>query len=174
MDKARKHHQNIETCKGVAREDPNTRTCKLCVALNHTLFKKKNQPGFAHSYCKCEKPEVDLKKVTLDFPMKKITQYLLIHPSKSKLFSSWGYTMENAQEVYDQIARHAEAGYQSGNYVLGRLNENGQRIEIKCTIPGKGDKANQTYSFITGWMVYPNGKLHNNTPYARDDFKEAT
>ncbi len=35
--------------------------------------------------------------------MRKITHYLLIHPSKAGLIKNMGYTIENEQEVYDAI-----------------------------------------------------------------------
>ena len=164
--------KDIKMCRGQATEDTQTRTCALCVALNKTIFKKNNKPEYFHPHCKCEMKEVELKKVTLDFPMRKITEYLLVHPSKSELMKSWGYTMEDAQEIYDEIAENAKMQYLNGEYRLGKFNKNGQRIEMKCTLNGKKDKAGQVYSFITGWMVYPDGMLHNNTPYARADFKE--
>ena len=164
--------KDIRFCKGQAAEDSVTRTCALCVALNRTIFKKNNKPEYFHPHCKCEWKQIELREVTLDFPIEKITQYLLVHPSKSKLMNSWGYTMEDAQEIYNTIAENAKNQYLNGEYTLGRLNENGQRIEIKCILNGKKDKSGQTYRFITGWMVYPNGMLHNNTPYAKANKKE--
>lgn len=164
--------KDIRVCEGQATEDTQTRTCALCVALNHTVFKNSNKPEYFHPHCKCEMKEVELREVTLDFPIKKITEYLLVHPSKSKLLLSWGYTMEDAQEIYDGIAENAKIQYLNGEYRLGRLDKNGQRIEMRCTLNGKKDKTGQVYSFITGWMVYPDGMLHNNTPYARANFKE--
>ncbi|MBO5105593.1 MAG: hypothetical protein J6C29_01700 [Clostridia bacterium] len=46
------------------------------------------------------------------------------------------------------------------------LDGNGQRINIIIKIPRK-DKIGEV-SFATGWMVYPNGKIKLNTPYADD------
>lgn len=46
--------EDIETCEGVATGDKRTRTCKLCVALNHTVFRNVNRPEYVHPSCKCE------------------------------------------------------------------------------------------------------------------------
>ena len=46
---------------------------------------------------------------------------------------------------------------------LGLLNKYGQRISIRIEIPRKDKK--DTVSFISGWMVWPNGKINLSTPY---------
>ena len=53
--------------------------------------------------------------------------------------------------------------YVSGDYTLGILNKDGQRLSIRVEIPRK-DRAGMV-SFITGWMVYPNGQIQLTTPY---------
>ena len=50
-----------------------------------------------------------------------------------------------------------------GEYTLGKLNDKGQRISITIEIERK-DK-NSTVTFLSGWMVYPNGKIQLITPY---------
>jgi len=50
-----------------------------------------------------------------------------------------------------------------GNYELGKLNFQGQRISIRVTIPRKNGAGD--VSFITGWMVKPEGKIKLTTPY---------
>ena len=42
--------------------------------------------------------------------------------------------------------------YVAGEYILSKLNENGQRINIVIEIQRK-DKA-EMVSFVSGWMVY--------------------
>ncbi len=47
--------ENLDTCIGVARSDPTTRTCAICVALNDKVFHLINKPGeIMHLNCKCE------------------------------------------------------------------------------------------------------------------------
>lgn len=157
--------KDIKMCRGEATEDTQTRTCALCVALNKTIFKKNNKPEYFHPHCKCEMKEVELREVTLDFPIEKITRYLFVNEIKSKLIKTMGYLEEDAQEIYNGIAENARKQYLSGNYVLGNFNKNGQRITIYMKLKGKQEKADKIYEFKTGWMVYPDGELHNNTPF---------
>ena len=43
------------------------------------------------------------------------------------------------------------------------LNKYGQRISIRVELPRKNGDG--MISFITGWMVKPNGHIQLNTPY---------
>ena len=83
--------------------------------------------------------------------------------NKEKLFAKWGYTVEDAQWLQAEIEKQAREKYLSGEYKLGKLNEQGQRISIRITIPNRNGITN--VSFLTGWMVEPGGKLRLNTPY---------
>ena len=74
-----------------------------------------------------------------------------------------GYTVEDARWLQAEIERQAREKYISGEYTLGRLNWNGQRISIRITIPRKDGSGE--VSFITGWMGEPNGKLRLTTPF---------
>ena len=53
--------------------------------------------------------------------------------------------------------------YATGDYTLGRLDENGQRISI-CIELKRRDRP-ETVTYTSGWMVEPNGSLKLNTPY---------
>ena len=83
--------------------------------------------------------------------------------NKEKLFIEWGYTVEDARWLQAEIERQAREQYITGDYTLGKLNWNGQRISIRVTIPRKDGTGD--VSFITGLMVEPNGKLRLTTPY---------
>ena len=65
--------------------------------------------------------------------------------------------------MQSEIERQAREKYTAGEYTLGKLNWNGQGISIRITIPRKDGSGE--VSFITGWMVEPNGKLRLTTPY---------
>lgn len=54
----------------------------------------------------------------------------------------------------------------SGEYKLGKLNDKGQRISIRVEIPRKNKQ--EKVSFVTGWMVYPNGRIQMTTSYGGD------
>ncbi len=83
--------------------------------------------------------------------------------NKEKLFKEWGYTVSDAKWLQREINKQGLEKYISGNYVLGKLNKDGQRISIRIEIPRKGKTENA--SFITGWMAYPNGHIQLTTPY---------
>ena len=70
-----------------------------------------------------------------------------------------GFVLVNLKS---EIEKQALEKYISGNYELGKLNDKGQRISIRIEIARKdiGSKV----SFITGWMVFPNGHIQLITP----------
>lgn len=77
--------------------------------------------------------------------------------NKEELFKEWGYTIDDAHWLQAEIERQAREKYISGEYQLGKLNDKGQRISIRVTI-SRRDTENDVF-FITGWMVYPNGRI---------------
>lgn len=156
---------DIEVCGGTAIADPTTRTCDLCVAINRTIFKNNNKPDeHQHPFCKCKQIPTKLNDVIFDFSIRKIQDYLFVR--KIDLMRNMGYIIEDAQEVYDIIAEYAKREFLKGKYELGELNKHGQKVSITVELKGKRDKYERTYRFISGWMAYPNGKLHNNTPFS--------
>ncbi len=83
--------------------------------------------------------------------------------NKEKLFLAWGYTLEDAAWLQAEIKRQGLETYLAGDYQLGRLNNDGQRISIRISIIRRDNGS--AVSFITGWMVYPNGIIQLATPY---------
>ena len=73
------------------------------------------------------------------------------------------YTFLLKNVIIQKVEKQALEKYVSGDYMLGKLNQDGQRISIRVEIPRK-DKS-ETVSFVTGWMVYPNGLIQLNTPF---------
>ncbi len=73
------------------------------------------------------------------------------------------YTFLLKNVIIRKVEKQALEKYVSGDYMLGKLNQDGQRISIRVEIPRK-DKS-ETVSFVTGWMVYPNGHIQLTTPY---------
>ena len=120
--------------------------CLECLQLDGCWFAWDNAPLCPqHEKCHC-------RLEAIDYPH-----------NKEKLFIEWGYTVEDARWLQAEIERQAKEQYIAGNYILGKLNWNGQRISIRVTIPRKDGTGD--VSFITGWMVEPNGKLRLTTPY---------
>ena len=62
-----------------------------------------------------------------------------------------------------EIERQGFNKYISGDYSLGRLNEQGQRINIRIELERKDGTG--SVSFVSGWMVRQNGYITLNTPY---------
>ena len=160
--------EDIETCDGVAVYDEKTRTCALCVALNRTVFRNNNKPEYYHPNCKCENEEYELKKVTFDFPLRKVTQYLFVNENKKAMMRKMGYTAEDAQEIYDIIEREVENRFLLGNYVLKVLNENGQHFSVNIILNGKRDHMREKFKCHIGCVAWPYGKIKIATPLVQD------
>ena len=67
------------------------------------------------------------------------------------------------------IEKQAVEKYCAGEFQLGGLTEHGQRITILVELQsGTGD----ILTFLTGWMVFPDGRIVNTTPMASADRKK--
>lgn len=147
--------------------------CQECLMLDGCLFLEGNAPPCPHHpNCHCTLEPIDYAIVSLiasiDSDYGKFDPYLFNtqgrHPhGKDKLFREWGYTVADAQWLQAEMERQAREKYLAGNYILGKLNKDGQRISIRIEIPRKDGSGE--VSFLSGWMVYPNGKLRLTTPY---------
>lgn len=63
----------------------------------------------------------------------------------------------------EEIEKQGLEKYRNGDYTLGQLNVYGQRISIMVELPRKNGDGR--VSFITGWMVKPNGLIQLITPF---------
>lgn len=79
------------------------------------------------------------------------------------MFRSWGYSEADISFLIAEFEKQAYERYISGEYTLGKLNKDGQRISIRIELPRRDHEG--TVSFETGWMVYPNGHIQLTTPY---------
>ena len=57
----------MESCNGETTDDFSTNTCKLCVALNDTIFRNNNKPLYYHMKCKCRNLKTELYNADLIF-----------------------------------------------------------------------------------------------------------
>ena len=147
--------------------------CLECLQLDGCWFTWGNAPIWPHhEKCHCRLEEIDylvvLMNATAYSDYSKFDPYLFnttgIYPhQKEKLFKEWGYTVDDAKWLQAEMERQAREKYTSGEYTLGKLDIREQRINIRVTIPRKNEPGDVSY--ITGWMVLPNGKLKLNTPY---------
>lgn len=147
--------------------------CEECLRLDGCWFQKEKAPSCPHHpYCHCTLDPIPytivVSNASAHSAYSKFDPYLFNtkgeYPhGKDKLFHEWGYTVEDTHWLQAEIERKALEKYLAGDYSLGKLDKRGQRITIRVIIPKK-DGIGEV-SFITGWMILPNGELKLNTPY---------
>ncbi len=147
--------------------------CKTCLKLDKCWFLEDKKPRLPqHFFCHCETKPISYSRVvneaTADSAYSKFNPYLFdpenfYKHQKQKAFESWGYTIDDSEWLQETIEKQGIEKYVNGEYSLGKLDENGQRISIRVEIPKKG--SSEMVSFISGWTAYPNGHIQLNTPY---------
>ena len=78
------------------------------------------------------------------------------------MFESWGYSIIDSQYLQQEFVRQAQLAYSAGEYILGVLDDHGQRINISITLK---TATGEYVTFKSGWMVYPNGRIVLITPF---------
>lgn len=147
--------------------------CTDCLILNGCWFLGAKSPNAPlHLYCHCTTEPVSYSLVVsnaeTDSAYSKFDPYLFdpenqYKHQKGELFAQWGYTIDDAKWLQEEMERQAISKYVSGRYTLGRRDKNGQRINIRIELERKDGSG--TVSFISGWMVYPGGQIKLTTPY---------
>ena len=147
--------------------------CETCLKLDKCWFVDENKPLLPqHLYCHCTMKPLSLSRIlneaTAGSLLSKFDPYLfdpegVYEHGKGKLFESWGYSIAGSEWLQKEIEKQALEKYVAGQYTLGKLNKDGQRISIQVDLPRKD--TGDTVSFITGWMVYPDGHIQLTTPY---------
>lgn len=144
-----------------------TNHCAKCLNINGCCFPKNKMPDYPLHYgCHCKIESVTGINFKAECQIEKFTDYIFnpqINDGKKELFDSWGYGKMDSQWLQTEYCRQAQEKYSSGEFALNKLNDYGQRINIEITIPRKDGKGNVT--FLSGWMVYPDGKILLTTPY---------
>lgn len=145
--------------------------CLTCTALDGCYFLNSKSPrkeasdsdGLLHPRCHCTTKSISYEKVKqysfAELNLDKITKYIFGDNSKGKreLFESWGFTIKDSDLIKDKICLGAKENYLKGNYVLKKLDKFGQRLAIPVTL--------SSYTFYSGWMLHPEGRLVNTTPF---------
>lgn len=147
--------------------------CPDCLVMDKCWFARKSSPNAPlHPYCHCVKIPIPYDQVLAHAEAtsaySKYDPYLFNRDkryphSKEKMFESWGYTIEDAEWLQKEVEEQALHKYISGDYTLGKLNDKGQRINIRIELERKSGSG--SVSFLSGWMVQPNGQIKLNTPY---------
>ena len=147
--------------------------CPTCLKLDKCWFVKANMPMLPqHAYCHCT--TVPKSARTVQAQAKAESVYSKFDPylfdpngvyghKKDVLFRLWGYTIEDSVWLKEEMERQGLEKYISGEYTLNKLDSNGQRINVVIKIPRKD--TGEEVSFISGWMVMPNGRIKLATPY---------
>lgn len=147
--------------------------CPDCLVMDKCWFARKSSPNAPlHPYCHCVKIPIPYDQVLAHAEAtsaySKYDPYLFdvkgaYGHGKNKAFESWGYTVADSAWLQKELEEQALYKYISGDYTLGKLDKNGQRIDIRIELDRK-DKSGSV-SFLSGWMVYPDGQIKLNTPY---------
>lgn len=149
--------------------------CKPCTVLSGCYFVKSRLPkkkaegdGLLHPRCDCKlngivKPN---GKITANCPIGKFTDYIFSEKhagnGKLQLFRDYfGFTKEDSEYLKTEFDVQAKQKYLNGDYEIGKLDEHGQRISITITVDSATRK---NIKLVTGWMVYPLGKIVCTTP----------
>lgn len=118
--------------------------CMKCLVLDKCWFTFDNKPTYPkHPFRHCKIQQIPYEFVVgtakAESAYSKIDPYLFdtngaYGHGKNKVFESWGYTISDAAWLQKEIERQGFNKYISGDYSLGRLNEQGQRINIRIEL----------------------------------------
>ena len=78
------------------------------------------------------------------------------------MFGRLGFTIKDSQYLKEEYENQAVKNYCNSNYKLGKLDIQGQRINIDI----KFFKNGMDIIFTFGWMVRLKGEITNNTSVA--------
>lgn len=143
--------------------------CMECTALSGCYFKDEDRlkcPKHPqHENCDCKKNYTGAPNAVADCDINKFIGYIFSDKyasnGKRNLFEQLGFTYQDSQFLKLEYEIQARGKYLSGNYSLGKLDGNGQRMNIGIDFihPDKG-----LITFVSGWMIRPNGQITCNTP----------
>lgn len=143
--------------------------CGICLVLDKCWFDNNIMPLMPqHPMCHCTKKYISppIANVTSkgNCDINKFIGYIFSDKyawnGKRDLFESLGFSIEDSQYLKKEFERQAVEKYCNSQYVLGKLDENGQRINIDISF----QKADRSITFVSGWMIRPQGYITCNTP----------
>ncbi|MDR1939247.1 MAG: hypothetical protein LBQ40_00420 [Clostridiales bacterium] len=122
-----------------------------------------------HEKCHCIVKQIAApiagKTAIAKCPIEKFTEYIFADKyawnGKKELFYALGFDIMDAENLQAEFIKQAQEKYANGDYFLGKLNINGQHIDIEIAIEREGKRA---ATFVAGWMVRQKGVITNNTP----------
>jgi len=146
--------------------------CEVCLKLDKCWFTDETKPLLPqHPHCHCVVEVISPDKVRnearSECDIRKFNAYIFnpeYDDGKMELFESWGYDILDSEMLQKEYEHQALEKYIKGEYTLGKLDKEGQRISISIELSNKNKDIIVTA--ISGWMVYPEGKIRLNTPLA--------
>ena len=161
--------------------------CWKCVTVNKCWFKneEKKKPekfdytifsssellkiirGLYHPKCHCKEFSLtspNVNDITIIMPEGKIDW---AYKDKAGLIQSWGYSETDRDVLIENIIEASKKAYIEGNYEIFQHTRMGVNISLFIEIPGINSKYGHSYKRVSSYMIFPNGKLKNNTPIAR-------
>lgn len=176
---------NVEMTKDGINPEQVKPHCLKCVVVNQCWFKnernKKPEPFGYEKYATVElskmkgiqglyHPNCHCKEIEIPNPTESKIQVVCaddkmddVYARKFGLIEAWGYTENDKALLKSNLIRSATEKYLNGDYKLFIYDEFGFRFSIQVSVPGIHHKAGRIYQFITGFMVWPNGKIKNTT-----------
>lgn len=85
---------------------------------------------------------------------------------KDAVFRSFGYAAGDSEALANSFAQQGAANFDAGNFMMGNLDQFGQRITIPIRLVGQGDAAGRATTVLSGWMITPEGTVRLVTPFA--------
>ncbi len=82
------------------------------------------------------------------------------------MFESYRYSKANSNELASLYQNQAYNKFNNGDYVLGKVDDFGQRIIIEIDIPGIGSSTGKSGIFKSGWIINSDGTIRIVTPFA--------
>ena len=105
---------------------------------------------------------------TATIPIEKIRDFLFkpgATHGKDAIFRGLGYTQDDSPLLKSIFESQALPKYIANDYVLRKLDQHGQRIDIVITLPGIREGSGKVSTFISGWMIRADGIMLN-TPFS--------
>ncbi len=145
--------------------------CPICLVLDKCWFNNILKPELPqHENCHCMVNNISRPIPNINSnakcDLKKFTDYIFSDKyawnGKRDLFEMLGFTIKDSQCLKEEYEIQAVRKYCNSNYKLGKLDMQGQRIDIDI----KFIKNGRNLVFTSGWMVRPKGVITNNTPLA--------
>lgn len=121
------------------------------------------QLGIYHPMCHCKELAINLpgeKDILVSVDNGKINDFF---NRKIGLSKSWGYGVSNKTTFLNNFIKGVLTNYSKGHYQIFKHDKYGVQITIFTEIIGINEKKGRKYKFKTGFTVFTNGKLKNNT-----------